>query len=110
MEYPMASGWFNNSPGLDQRVGNGLALPSHFALLAPDAEHVALLGNPDGFYQLLRKDDLLDEGVAAVFRLAGAEAELSGPLLSFWEVHPFRVSDVACRAGLQAPALRTELR
>ena len=44
----------------------------------PDGEHVALLGLPGGFDLLRRKDDLLDEGVAAVFGLAGGEAELLG--------------------------------
>jgi hypothetical protein len=37
--------------------------------------------NARRFDHLLRKDDFLDEGVAAVFGLAGAEAELLG--LSF---------------------------
>jgi len=41
-----------------------------------EGEHVALLGNPGRFDLLRRKDDLLDDGVAAVFRLAGGEAEL----------------------------------
>ena len=41
----------------------------------PDGEHVALLGLA-GEFDLLRQDDLLAEGVAAVFGLAGGEAEL----------------------------------
>jgi len=71
----MASGWFTSSPVLGQQAGSGLALPNHFAHFASD-EHVALLGNPEGFDRLLRKDDLLDEGVAAVFGHGDAEAEL----------------------------------
>jgi hypothetical protein len=68
----MASGWFTRSPVLDQRAGSGLPLP------ASDEEHVALLGKPEEFDRLLRKDDLLDDGVAGIFSLAGAIAELVG--------------------------------
>jgi len=67
----VASGCFTRSPVLGQ-AGSGLPLP------ASNEEHVALLGNPEEFDQLLRKDDLLDEGVAGVFSLAGAIAELVG--------------------------------
>jgi hypothetical protein len=49
---------------------------SHF--LGPDEEHVALLANVEKFDLLRRKGDLLDEGVAAVFGLAGGAAELLG--------------------------------
>jgi hypothetical protein len=41
-------------------------------------EYLVVLVNAGRFDRLLRKDDLLDEGVAAVFGLAGAEAELLG--------------------------------
>src|SRR5271166_6342451 len=51
---------------------------SRLTQLGHDGEHVALLGLPGGFDRLRRKDDLLDEGVAAVFGLAGEEAELLG--------------------------------
>ncbi|HKI38552.1 MAG TPA: hypothetical protein VKA46_42280 [Gemmataceae bacterium] len=51
---------------------------SRLTQLGPDGEHVALLGLPGGFDLLRRKDHLLDEGVAAVFGLAGGEAELLG--------------------------------
>jgi hypothetical protein len=51
---------------------------SRLTQLGPDGEHVALLGLPGGFDRLRRRDDLLDEGVAAVFGLAGGEAELLG--------------------------------
>jgi hypothetical protein len=47
-------------------------LPSH---VSTDEYHVVLL-NARRFDRLLRKDDLLDEGIAAVFGLAGDEAEL----------------------------------
>jgi len=51
----------------------------HLAHLVSSDEHVALLVNSAAEFNLLqRKDDLLDEGVAAIFGLAGAEAELLG--------------------------------
>ena len=55
---------------------SSLTLPVRLAHSVPGGEHVALLGNPGRFDLLRRKDDLLDDGVAAVFRLAGGEAEL----------------------------------
>jgi hypothetical protein len=60
--------------------------------LAATDEYVVVLVNPGLFDRLLRKDDLLDEGVSAVFGLAGAQAELLS--LSF---HPakFTPSQVA---------------
>ncbi len=45
-------------------------------ILGPDEEHVALLANLGKFDLLRRKGDLLDEGVAAVFGLLDADAEL----------------------------------
>ncbi len=39
-------------------------------------EYLVVLINARRFDQLLRKDDFLDEGVAAVFGLAGEQAEL----------------------------------
>jgi hypothetical protein len=51
---------------------------SRLTQLGSDGEHVALLGLPGRFDLLRRKDDLLDEGVAAVFGLAGGEAALLG--------------------------------
>jgi hypothetical protein len=51
---------------------------SRLTQLGLDGEHVALLELPGGFDRLRRRDDLLDEGVAAVFGLAGGEAELRG--------------------------------
>jgi hypothetical protein len=44
----------------------------------PDDEHFALLHSARGFDRFVRKGDLLDEGVAAIFGLVGAEAELVG--------------------------------
>jgi hypothetical protein len=39
-------------------------------------EYLVVLGNARRFDRLLRKDEFLDEGVAAVFGVAGEEAEL----------------------------------
>ena len=47
-------------------------LPSHIST----DEYLVVLLNATRFDRLLRKDDLLDEGVAAVFGLAGEQAEL----------------------------------
>ena len=55
---------------------SSLALPVCRGHPVPGGEHVALLGNPGRFDLLRRKDDLLDDGVATVFRLAGGDAEL----------------------------------
>jgi hypothetical protein len=41
-------------------------------------EHVALLAVPARSNPLRRKDDLLDDGVAAIFGLASGEANLVG--------------------------------
>ncbi len=50
----------------------------HFDLLphAPTEEYHVVLRSNSQFDRLLRKDDRLDEGVAAVFGLAGEQAEL----------------------------------
>lgn len=50
----------------------------HVIQLGADEEHVALLRNCGKFDLLRRKSDLLDEGVAAIFGLADADAELLG--------------------------------
>ncbi len=57
---------------------NGLALPVHLADLGPGEEHVARLVDLRRLGLLRRWDDLLDEGVAALFGIAGGEAELVG--------------------------------
>jgi hypothetical protein len=57
---------------------SGLALPVQLAHLGPGGEHVARLADPRRFGLLRRRDDLLDEGVAAVFGITGGEAELVG--------------------------------
>ncbi len=69
----------NSHSILGQGAGeNGLAIPAHLAHLGPGEEHVARLAGPRRFELLRRWDDLLDEGVAALFSLAGGEAELVG--------------------------------
>ena len=44
--------------------------------IAATDEYLVVLRNARRFDRLLRKDDFLDEGVAALFGLAGQEAEL----------------------------------
>jgi hypothetical protein len=44
--------------------------------IASTDEYLVVLVNAGLFDRLLRKDDLLDEGVAAVFGVAGERAEL----------------------------------
>ena len=60
-------------PGPDESI---LSVATHFAQHVAAEEHVALLENPGKFDLLQRKADLLDEGVAAVFGMASAKAEL----------------------------------
>ena len=55
---------------------SSLTIPADLVRHVTAEEHVALLENPGKFDLLRRKDDLLDEGVAAVFGLASAKAEL----------------------------------
>jgi len=57
---------------------SSLNSPAQFVHHVAVEEHVALLENPGRFDLLRRKDDLLAEGVAAVFGLAGGVAELMG--------------------------------
>ena len=59
--------------GPDTRNLSGLV---DLAFLGPDEEHVALLVESRRFAMFRRKDDLLAEGVAAVFGITGGEAEL----------------------------------
>ncbi len=49
---------------------------ARLAFLGTDEEHVALLVKSRSFRLFRRKDDLLAQGVAAVFGLAEGEAEL----------------------------------
>jgi hypothetical protein len=54
------------------------ALPAALIDLVAKEEHIALLTKPGAFQRFGRRDDLLDGGVAALFGLVGAEAELLG--------------------------------
>ena len=69
----------NSASILAQGPGeSSLALPVRLAHLGPGEEHVALLLDLRRFGLLRRWDDLLDEGVAAVFGITGGGAELVG--------------------------------
>ena len=66
--------------------------PFHLPPLDSADEYLVVLVNARRFDRLLRKDDFLDEGVAAVFGVAGEEAELLS--LSF-QAGKFTPSQVA---------------
>jgi hypothetical protein len=75
----MAVTWFRRvSQIVDESDEDAPAVPLHLPLFVSASEHVALLVNPGRFDLLGRKDELLDDGVAAVFGVAGGEAELVG--------------------------------
>jgi hypothetical protein len=57
---------------------SSLAIPVQLAHLGSGDENGAQLADLRRFGLLRRWDDLLDEGVAAVFGVAGGEAELVG--------------------------------
>jgi hypothetical protein len=57
---------------------SGLAIPVLLAHLGSGEEHVARLVDLRRLGLLRRWDDLLDEGVAALFGIAGGEAEFVG--------------------------------
>jgi hypothetical protein len=59
-------------------VESGLTIPVLLSDLASGQEHVARLVDLSGFGRLRRWDDLLAEGVAAVFGMTRGEAELLG--------------------------------
>lgn len=70
----------NNSASImaQGRAKNSLTIPVLRADVGSGDEHVAQLVDIRKFGLLRRRDDLLAEGVAAVFRLASGEAELVG--------------------------------
>jgi hypothetical protein len=74
----MSARWFRRGMLDDRRADDGLAVPFPVAHLVPPEEHVALLALPARSDLLCRKDDLIDDGVAAIFGLAGGQAELLG--------------------------------
>jgi hypothetical protein len=57
---------------------SSLAIPVQLAHLNSAEEHVARLVDLRRLGLLRRRDDLLDEGVAALFGMTGGEAELVG--------------------------------
>ena len=62
---------------MTQNSGEGnLCTLADSAVLGPDEEHLALLVDGRRFGLYRRKDDLLADGVAAVFGLAEGETEL----------------------------------
>lgn len=57
---------------------SSFTIPVELAHLGSGEEHVARLLDLRGFGLLRRWDDLLEDGVAAVFGMTGGEAELVG--------------------------------
>lgn len=72
----MASEGFSSIPVPNPTANISIACPLHLDRLSSGEEHVALLMDPSSFGPLRRWDDLLADGVAAVFGLASGEAEL----------------------------------
>ena len=60
----------------DRPGERNLSILVKLAFVAPDEEHVALLVESHRFDLFRRKDDLLAEGVAAVFGITGRDAVL----------------------------------
>jgi hypothetical protein len=56
-------------------------------------EYHVMLSNASRFERLLRKDDFLDEGVAAVFGLAGEQAELLSLSFHAKKFTPAQIAD-----------------
>jgi len=69
----------NSAPNMAKRPGDrSLTTPVLLSHLGSGEEHVARLVDLSRFGLLRRWDDLLDEVVAGVFGMTGAEAELVG--------------------------------
>jgi hypothetical protein len=71
------------------------------AFLGPDEEHVALLVDLRRCALLRRWDNLLDEGVAAVFGLSSGEAELLALSFQAEEFTPDRAGSWLAERGIQ---------
>lgn len=80
---------------------SSFTIPVHLADLGSGQEHVALLVDPRRFGLLRRWDDLLDEGVAAVFGLAGGEAELLALCFHAGKSTPARVATWLAERGFK---------
>jgi hypothetical protein len=72
----MVNGPLSHGTALEQQAASGVGCPVLAVGPPSGAEHVALLVDLRGFRWLRRWDDLFDEGVAAIFGINGAEAEL----------------------------------
>jgi len=72
----------------------------HLADLGTNEEHVALLANLDEFDLLQRKGDYLEEGVAAVFGLVGAEVELLALCFHVREFSPAQAAQWLAGRGI----------
>jgi hypothetical protein len=100
----MSAKWFQRDLPDDRRADDGLPVPFPLAHLVPPQEHVALLALPARSDLLRRKDDLIDDGVAAIFGLAGGEAELLGLCFDAGQFTPAQAARWLVRRGF-APLL-----
>jgi hypothetical protein len=74
----MSARWLQRARLDDRRADDSSPVSFPLALLVAAGEHIAFLAFPGGSDLLGRKDDLIDDGVAAIFGLAGEEVELLG--------------------------------
>jgi hypothetical protein len=100
----MSARWFGRGLLDDRGADEGPPVPSRLPRLVHDKEHVALLAVPARSDLLRRKDDLLDEGVAAIFGLAGGQAELVSLSFDAGRFTPAEAALWLARRGL-APLL-----
>ena len=80
------------------------SVPPDLAQLVSAEEHLFLLRNPAPFNRLLRKDDFLDEGVAAIFGLAAAKVELLALGFHFRTYTPAQATAWLTERGFASPA------
>lgn len=77
-----------------KRVIMAVTSSTHFDLPPHSwtGEYQVMLSNASRFDRLLRKDDFLDEGIAAVFGLGGEQAELLSPSFQAGKFTPDQVA------------------
>lgn len=89
----MASAGFSSYELSSRRVADcGLPARERLAPVLSSEEHLVLLAPSVRFERLLRQDDLLDDGVAAVFTLVGGTAELVALAFSATRFSPAEVA------------------
>src|SRR5271169_3413177 len=97
----MPSGWSVSNPVHGQRADRA---PVLLAPIVSADEYLVVLVNAGRFEWLRRKDDLLDEGVAAVFGMAGGTAELLGLCFHRRKFPPDKAKAWLAERGFTPPA------